>query len=497
VSYLGAILVLNEFLLLELNNNPVTQQNMGRSPGIRIASEHQGIVKQAYSRLGYASQQVFAELLGISRETVRDFLNGKSISPENFQKICQKLNLDWQEAANLKKQAFSSYTDRTKPPEPVTLFGRVEELATFDSPSHNSFGIPDVVLSDMPSPFHQKHWWDWLVHLYLVEISKMLRHSGGFDRLSLTQRHERTEQNPSFIRIAGTTALNSQVETSLWGSQRLGLIHQNVLLEERLGRKLIFAVSPAHAAPLAIFIHMVRHNCPLRITYNYLHSVEILKYAMSGTFPEEVDGFTLTLSTAAHLLSGTGESPEYIPHMVLPNMSHGIVENISTARDVTTLNRGDFLLMVDPPSSELFIFEELSRAGKINEKASSTVEMEPDSVTRTLANEMGGAKAIIGFPHYHIQSQFNGCKIMNDPYSTESEIAIVLFLHRDIISHTELVQAISLLVRDSWLSLCEQPSALRLIVRQLLSDAKYVKVITRATGIIHTKFHLSCDDFTF
>ncbi len=56
-------------------------------------------VKSALKRNSFPSQQALATELGISRDTVVKFLNGKSVDYLNFVEICRKLGLDWQAIA--------------------------------------------------------------------------------------------------------------------------------------------------------------------------------------------------------------------------------------------------------------------------------------------------------------------------------------------------------------------------------------------------------------
>ena len=51
--------------------------------------------------LKFPTKVDFAAELEISRSTVQNFFAGKPVGRENFHKICQELNLSWQEVAEL------------------------------------------------------------------------------------------------------------------------------------------------------------------------------------------------------------------------------------------------------------------------------------------------------------------------------------------------------------------------------------------------------------
>ncbi|NEO98113.1 MAG: hypothetical protein F6K58_05335 [Symploca sp. SIO2E9] len=61
-----------------------------------VAPEYREAVHSAYKRSPFPSQQALATELGLSRDTVRKFLSGRPIDRLNFQEICDKLTLNWQ-----------------------------------------------------------------------------------------------------------------------------------------------------------------------------------------------------------------------------------------------------------------------------------------------------------------------------------------------------------------------------------------------------------------
>ena len=65
---------------------------MGRS--LQVKSELVKQIKASVARNGYPSQQALASGLGLSRDVVSRFLNGKPIDYLNAEEICRALNLD-------------------------------------------------------------------------------------------------------------------------------------------------------------------------------------------------------------------------------------------------------------------------------------------------------------------------------------------------------------------------------------------------------------------
>lgn len=70
------------------------------SRSLKIAPEYIEKAKAALRRNGYARQIDLAKSLGISKNTVWSFLNGKPVDFINFYELCDKLNLDYKEIAD-------------------------------------------------------------------------------------------------------------------------------------------------------------------------------------------------------------------------------------------------------------------------------------------------------------------------------------------------------------------------------------------------------------
>ncbi|MEH2154296.1 helix-turn-helix domain-containing protein [Nostoc sp.] len=68
--------------------------------GIKVRNEEIENVKLALKRNGFLRQLDLAEELGISKNTLSSFLNGKKVEYLNFVEICNKLSLDWRDIAD-------------------------------------------------------------------------------------------------------------------------------------------------------------------------------------------------------------------------------------------------------------------------------------------------------------------------------------------------------------------------------------------------------------
>ena len=84
---------------------------------LRVVPQYIDKVKLALQRNGFPRQQDLAEALGLSRDTVSKFVNGKPVDYLNFLELSGKLAFDWQEIAGLSSQdtsGFESSLDKTE-----------------------------------------------------------------------------------------------------------------------------------------------------------------------------------------------------------------------------------------------------------------------------------------------------------------------------------------------------------------------------------------------
>lgn len=73
-----------------------------------LKASKEGVQLASLAILRFPTKIDFAVELEISRSTVQNFFAGKPVGRENFHKICQELDLDWQEVAELPQQLEKS-----------------------------------------------------------------------------------------------------------------------------------------------------------------------------------------------------------------------------------------------------------------------------------------------------------------------------------------------------------------------------------------------------
>lgn len=96
------------------------------SRSIKVAPQYIPQVKAALNRNGFPSQQALAIEVGVSRDTIRKFLNGIGIEFFNFVEICEKLGLNWQDIVY--KEEDAPEETPSQPPKDIDIDTLVQNV---------------------------------------------------------------------------------------------------------------------------------------------------------------------------------------------------------------------------------------------------------------------------------------------------------------------------------------------------------------------------------
>lgn len=342
-------------------------------------------------------------------------------------------------------------------------------------PSNNNKLESNETFNNLPLPFNIQNNLVWLKKIYIEEISSMLNVTDIFYRESYKKQIHDAENDSSFLAFTKSKeSLICDLEKKLSRTNRLGW-NLDQAIRVINNNPIHLVISPAHAGTLAILTYLREKNINITFDYHHPHSVEIVENAIHDNFSKQVDGFTLTLATASVLLRE--KTGKYSSSFMMPNMTHGILSSNLNSNDLGM--DGEYLLMKELPSTEFFIYENLVNAKTLSK--SKSTEMEPDEVTHALSIGDNTIRAIIGFPHYNFNLKFNSCVLLNNPIAQTKPV--FLFLRNSIIFESDVMQALSVLIRDAWLSILENPSILRRVVHQLIRQDDYIETLSRITGV--------------
>jgi len=342
----------------------------------------------------------------------------------------------------------------------------------------------------LPAPFNESGWHEWLFGIYQDEVTKMLNKTEIFSEHSYKSLLKDIVQNNSYVSLAGGKKLPvSGVDQNLSSSMRVGAASDSRLLAELTNQDnpITIACSPAHSSTLVIlkYLQLIK-GYNIRIDFQYSHSVEMALHLIHGTFLEPPDLCTLTIATTASVLGNKNCTRHFAPLMLLPSMSHGIIASNTTADfEPSKLVDGRFMFMRDIPSSESFIFDDLTLGFSKKRKKDFTRHMEPSDVAINLKSGDPKLRAIIGFPYYHFNKVFNNCRGIDAAPKAALLKDTVLFGSQKVLRNKLLSVAIDVAIRDAWLVLRESKEWRNQIVHALLQDRDYIEFIKRCVGLHH------------
>ena len=95
---------------------------------LRIQAQYIHKANNALTNLGLTKKEFAETRLQLSRSTVSNCLNGKSVSKENFVRICKALKLDWEEMAGLKINSADNAHGTDKQETENNIDGLVNKL---------------------------------------------------------------------------------------------------------------------------------------------------------------------------------------------------------------------------------------------------------------------------------------------------------------------------------------------------------------------------------
>ncbi|MGR3279383.1 GNAT family N-acetyltransferase [Acaryochloris marina NIES-2412] len=408
----------------------------------------------------------------VNKQGSQDWHFTLQLRSKNVDENLKIVNNIWIERKNTKNKKNNSSMDEST--KLLVGFNNIDELNSEELDVQVDLDLSRQS-NGFPLPFNTESNRKWLEYIYIEEIRQMLGMTNIFSRSSYRKEIHKAENDPSFLSInKSNKSLVCESERNLKRSTRLGWnINQAIKIINK--NPIHLAISPAHAGSLAILTYLKERGININFDFHHPHSVDILENALQDNFPNQVDGFTLTLATAGALLRE--RAGKYSSSFMMPSMTHGIISS-ELGLEQSSMN-GEYLVMKDLPSTEFFIYEDLVKLDILSK--SRVTEMEPDEVTHALSYADNSIKSIIGFPHYNFNVKFNSCVLLNQPISHIKPV--FLFLRNSVMIQPDVMQALSVLIRDAWLSILENPNVLRKIVDRLIRHDKYIETLSRITGI--------------
>lgn len=319
----------------------------------------------------------------------------------------------------------------------------------------------------------------------LTEECQLVMHATDiFNSRALKGNLAQLRSNPSVNGLSGDAEFISALDSEMLSSHRLGIVDEDMLRKYLCGSKPMRIASPAPGpAAAAIFVYLRDvKGYSLELDFAYPHAIEIAQRIIRSDFDQAPDAVVLGIAPAAQLL-GLGGKSHYRPLMMLPKNSQRIISGGRVSGRAKTLGEADYFMLKDNPSNPKFYFDQLVRSGELREKRVSLSHMEPDEVFSTFKEADESVRAILFFPHYHLNQIFNKTQLVDRAGDQRQYKEMFLFVHDSIMRDRNKARCLDIAIRDAWLTIREQPRLMNQLIGRLVNDQLYLKFMRRACGL--------------
>ncbi len=357
------------------------------------------------------------------------------------------------------------------------MLRRLAEQLQFPAPS--LFAVRSESFTPPPVKIDLK----FLEASFIRETFNMLWQSDIFNHERAQERIKKIHNSVSVrSRLGKNARLFGDMDLKLTPRERLGVYATDDGMRAAVNRDepirciipLIFVASHV----LFDFLR-VEKGFHLTVDFKWSHGVEVRRAVVEHTL--EADVFALGIGPATTLLSRAARSHSYEPYFLLPGITHGVTALEGRSGREQRLNYGRYLLLCDEASTPLFCFEELQERGLVSSGAVSMQHAEPELTFSLLREGDPDLRFLTIFPHYALHEKLGRCAIT--PISEVGLKEMFLFAHQSFLADRARARCFDIALRNAWLELRSDPSAIARVVKRLLHDKEYTKAFMRFSGL--------------
>jgi hypothetical protein len=270
------------------------------------------------------------------------------------------------------------------------------------------------------------------------------------------------------------------MDVAIEHGERLGLLGQDDCKKLSEGAPINFWFPSVQPATMALYNYLkVVKELPMRGNYIFPNAVKIVEKLDAAEFVNPPEVCSLGVAPAAELLS-RGKGCEYIPVLLMPQLSHRI--QCSKSKQNKGVNYGEYFFFSESPTTSTFYFDDLVRRNEISVRKVSVNHAEPDELLGLLNDEKSDARVLFWFPHYNVSSLYSDSSFLDLPNAPSSLQDVILFFHKDFYASARselLLKAI----RDAWLELKLKEENLDIAVEAIIEDREHSNYFSRYTGL--------------
>ncbi len=218
------------------------------------------------------------------------------------------------------------------------------------------------------------------------------------------------------------------------------------------------------------------------------HGQELLTTVLEGIVKPAPSAVVMGITQTLALLRSS-RNPGFRCFMAMPKMPHRVVGS----RKDPNFNpaSGRFLIYEDSPG----YFNQAASEGRFSPNLSRIETGSHDSIVNALWQDDPDARALIWFPHYTLYDVFKTHRVTQvlraaqrhgqGAWESDSDFlssTVCLALHQSVYEKGR-AQMLGIALRDAWLSLVENPTVRRFLLRVVVEDVNLAQVLFRGAGL--------------
>ena len=321
--------------------------------------------------------------------------------------------------------------------------------------------------------------------LVKAEVDTAFRTVNIYSSRELNCRLKTLQSDPSFVRVAGKSAISLVEERiGLPASLRSGIFceeHQRALV--RAEKFLKVGVGMCNVGSLTLFSYLERlQKLPLLVDASFAHALEIATRIINKDPFIDHDLVAIASAPAATLIANQ-DTHDYLPLMFLPSNSQRIVRTKRKVRGRERTAKKVVSLLHEQPSTVLFYYEQLKARSHFKLGENKLLHHEPWESFECLASGDEDLESVLFFPFAQLNVAYNSCELVDSPSLPSGSADVILFAHKSLVSDKRRLLAICAAIRSGWCSLLESREQRELSVESFVADPKFLSNLKRVAGL--------------
>jgi hypothetical protein len=322
-----------------------------------------------------------------------------------------------------------------------------------------------------------------LAPIFYESVLSCLRETDVFTPKKIQERYQHLASNIEFQRLSGgMERLATAIDREQSSSSRLGIVNpendfRTVWGSDRAPLRILMPGS--HVAAVALMEHMaLDEGYPFLLDYRYSHANEIVQVLLSGEEIEGIDACIVSLGQLGRLLA-TRRKLSFEPLMILPAVKLELLTPRGAPRSSKLDGSRIHLLHEGGSSSAIFLHEAIDATE--SSRAKVTFEhAEPLTFAQHLQTPDANTHVVAWFPYSVMLQYRTGCRVRS--FGEASYKENFLLVNRRVLQQRGVAESLDISIRNSWLSMIEEPQRVLSTVTRLLGTKLYRQALRRWVG---------------